>query len=96
VNLEPPSELSFTEAVLTDKGQAVAGVNMTEPGATPPSATAADPGTSGTTTATPAADPLAGTAACIPPIRARRGPRRRRPAKLHSDKGYDYNAARVL
>ena len=27
---------------------------------------------------------------CIPPIRSRRGPRRRRPAKLHADKGYDY------
>jgi transposase len=26
----------------------------------------------------------------IPPIRARRGPRRRRPTKLHADKGYDY------
>lgn len=26
----------------------------------------------------------------IPPIRSRRGPRRRRPAKLHGDKGYDY------
>ncbi len=26
----------------------------------------------------------------IPPIRSRRGPRRRRPAKLHADKGYDY------
>ncbi|MFF2776105.1 transposase [Streptomyces sp. NPDC058052] len=25
----------------------------------------------------------------IPPIRWRRGPRRRRPAKLHADKGYD-------
>ncbi len=25
----------------------------------------------------------------IPPIRSRRGPRRRRPAKLHTDKGYD-------
>ncbi len=25
----------------------------------------------------------------IPPIRSRRGPRRRRPAKLHADKGYD-------
>lgn len=25
----------------------------------------------------------------IPPIRSRRGPRRRRPAKLHGDKGYD-------
>ncbi|MFJ5525265.1 IS5 family transposase [Streptomyces sp. NPDC093249] len=28
--------------------------------------------------------------ASIPPIRSRRGPRRRRPAKLHADKGYDY------
>ena len=26
----------------------------------------------------------------IPPVRSRRGPRRRRPAKLHADKGYDY------
>jgi transposase len=26
----------------------------------------------------------------IPPIRSRRGPRRRRPAKLHGDKGYDF------
>ncbi|GHH28331.1 hypothetical protein Srubr_38810 [Streptomyces rubradiris] len=25
----------------------------------------------------------------VPPIRSRRGPRRRRPAKLHADKGYD-------
>lgn len=27
----------------------------------------------------------------IPPIRSRRRPRRRRPAKLHADKGYDYD-----
>ncbi len=27
----------------------------------------------------------------IPPIRSRRGPRRRRPAKLHADKCYDYD-----
>lgn len=27
----------------------------------------------------------------IPPIRSRRGPRRRRPGKLHADKGYDYS-----
>ncbi|MFF3697933.1 IS5 family transposase [Streptomyces sp. NPDC002221] len=26
----------------------------------------------------------------IPPVRSRRGPRRRRPGKLHGDKGYDY------
>jgi transposase len=26
----------------------------------------------------------------IPPIRSRRGPRRRRPDKLHADKAYDY------
>ena len=26
----------------------------------------------------------------IPAIRSRRGPRRRRPVKLHADKGYDY------
>ncbi|MFE5082085.1 transposase [Streptomyces mirabilis] len=25
-----------------------------------------------------------------PPVRSRRGPRRRRPGKLHADKGYDY------
>jgi IS5 family transposase len=25
----------------------------------------------------------------IPPVRSRRGPRRRRPGKLHADKGYD-------
>ncbi len=30
----------------------------------------------------------------IPPIRSRRGPRRRRPAKLHADKGYDYDYPR--
>ncbi|GLX49266.1 IS5 family transposase [Streptomyces hygroscopicus subsp. hygroscopicus] len=30
----------------------------------------------------------------IPPIRSRRGPRRRRPAKLHADKGYDYDRLR--
>ncbi|GAA2470105.1 hypothetical protein GCM10010276_00050 [Streptomyces longisporus] len=30
----------------------------------------------------------------IPPIRTRRGPRRRRPAKLHGDKGYDYRHLR--
>ena len=30
----------------------------------------------------------------IPPIRSRRGPRRRRPAKLHADKGYDYKHLR--
>lgn len=30
----------------------------------------------------------------IPPIRSRRGPRRRRPAKLHADKGYDYDSLR--
>jgi transposase len=28
--------------------------------------------------------------ASIPPARSRRGPRRRRPDKLHGDKGYDY------
>lgn len=26
----------------------------------------------------------------IPPVRSRRGPRRRKPGKLHADKGYDY------
>lgn len=30
----------------------------------------------------------------IPPIRSRRGPRRRHPAKLHADKGYDYDHLR--
>lgn len=30
----------------------------------------------------------------IPPIRSRRGPHRRRPAKLHADKGYDYDHLR--
>lgn len=30
----------------------------------------------------------------IPPVRTRRGPRRRRPAKLHGDKGYDYDHLR--
>ncbi|CAM5636129.1 hypothetical protein SATRM34S_06261 [Streptomyces atroolivaceus] len=30
----------------------------------------------------------------IPPVRSRRGPRRRRPAKLHADKGYDYDRLR--
>ena len=30
----------------------------------------------------------------IPPIRSRRGLRRRRPAKLHADKGYDYDLLR--
>jgi transposase len=32
----------------------------------------------------------------IPPIRSRRGPRRRRPAKLHGDKGYDYPHLRTF
>jgi transposase len=31
----------------------------------------------------------------IPAIRSRRGPRRRRPGKLHADKGYDYPHLRV-
>ncbi|KOV67110.1 transposase [Streptomyces sp. NRRL WC-3618] len=30
----------------------------------------------------------------IPPIRSRRGRRRRRPGKLHADKGYDYDHLR--
>jgi Transposase DDE domain. len=30
----------------------------------------------------------------IPPIRSRRGLRRRRPARLHADKGYDYDHLR--
>ncbi|MGW4566164.1 NAD-dependent DNA ligase LigA [Streptomyces sp. NPDC004561] len=46
-------------APLIDK-LAVAGVNMTEPGAIPPSATAADPGANGAATTTPAAGSLAG------------------------------------
>ncbi|MFI6335251.1 IS5 family transposase [Streptomyces sp. NPDC050535] len=32
--------------------------------------------------------------ALIPPIRSRRGPRRRKPGKLHGDKGYDYRHLR--
>ncbi len=32
----------------------------------------------------------------IPPIRSRRGPRRRKPAKLHGDKAYDYSHLRVF
>ncbi|MFK0160810.1 IS5 family transposase [Streptomyces sp. NPDC090493] len=31
----------------------------------------------------------------IPPIRSRRGPRRRRPGKLHGDKGYDFRYLRL-
>jgi transposase len=31
----------------------------------------------------------------IPAIRTTRGPRRRRPAKLHADKGYDYEHLRT-
>nr|WP_245560233.1 IS5 family transposase [Actinopolyspora halophila] len=31
----------------------------------------------------------------IPAVRSRRGPRRRRPAKLHADKGYDYEHLRT-
>lgn len=31
----------------------------------------------------------------VPAIRSRRGPRRRRPAKLHADKGYDYPSLRA-
>ncbi|MGW2689881.1 IS5 family transposase [Streptomyces sp. NPDC001414] len=30
----------------------------------------------------------------IPPVRSRRGPRRRKPVKLHADKGYDYDHLR--
>jgi transposase len=30
----------------------------------------------------------------IPPIRSHHGPRRRRPGKLHGDKGYDYDHLR--
>ncbi|MGV9600738.1 IS5 family transposase [Streptosporangium sandarakinum] len=32
----------------------------------------------------------------IPPIRSRRGPRRRRPTKLHGDKAYDFPRVRVF
>ncbi|MFE2869866.1 IS5 family transposase [Embleya sp. NPDC059259] len=32
----------------------------------------------------------------IPPIRSRRGPRRRRPAKLHGDKAYDHRFIRAF
>nr|WP_093697054.1 IS5 family transposase [Streptomyces sp. 2231.1] len=32
--------------------------------------------------------------ASIPPVRSRRGPRRRQPAKLHGDNGYDYSHLR--
>jgi transposase len=32
----------------------------------------------------------------IPPIRSRRGPRRRRPAKLHADKAYDHAHLRAF
>lgn len=32
----------------------------------------------------------------IPPIRSRRGPRRRKPAELHGDKGYDYPHLRAF
>src|SRR5512144_3153558 len=31
----------------------------------------------------------------VPAVRSRRGPRRRRPAKLHADKGYDYEHLRA-
>ena len=31
----------------------------------------------------------------VPAIRSRRGPRRRRPDKLHADKGYDYDQLRA-
>jgi transposase len=31
----------------------------------------------------------------IPAVRSRRGPRRRRPAKLRADKGYDYDDLRT-
>jgi transposase len=32
----------------------------------------------------------------VPPICSRRGPRRRRPAKLHADKAYDYPHLRAF
>ena len=31
----------------------------------------------------------------VPAVRSRRGPRRRRPGKLHADKGYDYDHLRA-
>lgn len=31
----------------------------------------------------------------IPAVRSARGPRRRRPTKLHADKGYDYDNLRA-
>jgi transposase len=34
--------------------------------------------------------------AAVPAVRSRRGPRRRRPAKLHADKGYDYPHIRAM
>ncbi|OKJ68431.1 transposase [Streptomyces sp. TSRI0107] len=37
---------------------------------------------------------MGGSSGRIPTIRSRRGPRRRRPAKLHADKGYDYDHLR--
>jgi transposase len=40
-----------------------------------------------------ALDPLV---QAIPAVRSRRGPRRRRPDKLHADKGYDYPHLRAL
>jgi transposase len=32
----------------------------------------------------------------IPAVRSRRGPKRRRPAKLHADKAYDHNHLRTM
>lgn len=37
---------------------------------------------------------LASLVQAIPAVRSRRGPRRRKPAKLHADKGYDYDHLR--
>jgi transposase len=34
--------------------------------------------------------PLVQAVPAVPAVRSRRGPRRRRPGKLHADKGYDY------
>ena len=39
---------------------------------------------------TPASPALIPRVQAIPATRSRRGPRRRRPGKLHADKGYDY------
>jgi transposase len=40
-------------------------------------------------------EPLIPLVQAIPAIRSRRDPRRRRPDKLHADKGYDYGHPRI-